>query len=96
MKQQYRGNEIFEWNGRWYYFDDSKPVEHDKNRACGYCHRANTDEGHDGCLGRLHNVMNACCGHGVIGDAYVQLNSGLIFHGPDAMKFLDKTSLYKD
>lgn len=41
---------------------------------CGYCGVSRTKEGHDGCLGTLENVMNACCGHGELGMAYVQFD----------------------
>ena len=39
---------------------------------CNYCGLPNTKEGHDGCIGTLKNVMNACCGHGHTRAAYVQ------------------------
>lgn len=42
--------------------------------VCGYCEKKRTTEGHDGCVGTLDNVMNACCGHGQVEMAYVQFN----------------------
>ena len=42
--------------------------------VCGHCNLKRTSEGHDGCIGTLPNVMNACCGHGEDSVAYVQLN----------------------
>ena len=36
--------------------------------------KRNTKEGHDGCLGTLPGIMNACCGHGDIDEAYVQFD----------------------
>lgn len=41
---------------------------------CGHCKLARTIEGHDGCVGTLKNVMNACCGHGETKHAYVQFD----------------------
>ncbi|WP_421811733.1 hypothetical protein [Flagellimonas sp.] len=39
---------------------------------CDHCGLARTPEGHDGCIGSLDNVANACCGHGETKSAYVQ------------------------
>ena len=41
---------------------------------CGHCNMKRTEEGHDGCIGTLTNVMNACCGHGQTNMAYIQFN----------------------
>lgn len=41
---------------------------------CGYCGLDRTEQGHDGCIGELKGVMNACCGHGQTSTAYVQLD----------------------
>lgn len=46
-----------------------------------------TSEGHDPCLGTLDGVSNACCGHGVTEEAYVQFGDGTIISGSDAVKF---------
>ncbi|MDZ7703158.1 MAG: hypothetical protein U5L04_01580 [Trueperaceae bacterium] len=55
------------------YCDTGEPVEDRwESRPCGYCGRDSTPEGHDGCLGTLDGVRNACCGHGETGEAYVQ------------------------
>jgi hypothetical protein len=59
-------------DGKWRYCSDGVPVSDDPFRPCGHCGRPQTPEGHDGCLGTLPGVMNACCGHGVEADAYVQ------------------------
>lgn len=42
--------------------------------VCTHCNLKRTAEGHDGCIGTLKNVMNACCGHGENNTAYVQFN----------------------
>jgi len=40
---------------------------------CAKCKKCPTKEGHDGCLGTLPGkIMNACCGHGDDGCAYIQ------------------------
>ena len=44
------------------------------NPICQHCKLKRTPEGHDGCVGSLQNVNNACCGHGVTNEAYVQFN----------------------
>lgn len=41
---------------------------------CLHCKKHRTPEGHDGCIGTLKNVMNACCGHGETKHAYIQFN----------------------
>ena len=66
-----RGHEIVFENDAWLYKDTKEPTVNNE-RACGECGKCNTIEGHDGCLGELPNVMNACCGHGIIDDAYIQ------------------------
>ena len=70
-----RGHKIVFKNGEWLYADTMTPTVNNQ-RNCGECGKANTLDGHDGCLGGLPNVMNACCGHGDIKDAYVQYMDG--------------------
>lgn len=41
---------------------------------CGHCGLCRSAQGHDGCIGELEGVMNACCGHGQDSTAYVQFN----------------------
>ena len=53
--------------------------------VCGHCNKKRTPEGHDGCLGILPGLMNACCGHGEIGTAYVQFIDGSTVHKQDAI-----------
>jgi hypothetical protein len=40
--------------------------------TCGRCGLERTVDGHDGCIGFLPGVANACCGHGEEDCAYVQ------------------------
>lgn len=45
--------------------------------SCGHCGLSRTPEGHDGCIGTLPGVTNACCGHGGTAEgAYVQFSFG--------------------
>lgn len=85
-----RGHHIERLNGEYVYSDTKTPTvdEFDK-RPCGYCGLHNTKEGHDGCLGTLVGVMNACCGHGIENDAYIQFLDGESIHGKDATTIMD-------
>ncbi len=88
ISSNYRGYKIVYRNNKWYYEDNFKLVSGDKNRVCGFCQVKSTEKGHDGCLGKLANVMNACCGHGDIDDAYVQLNNEVCIRGKDAIYYM--------
>lgn len=63
---------------------------------CSHCGIGRTPEGHDGCIGTLKNVMNACCGHGQIEMAYVQFDhkdykefpNKLRIEGEEAIKYI--------
>lgn len=53
---------------------------------CVMCQKGPTIEGHDGCLGTLPGpIMNACCGHGETGIAYIQYRDGKIIAGAEAI-----------
>lgn len=89
-KSHFRGYEIELVDGEWYFCDTKEPVaETWEKRACGHCGKYNTTEGHDGCLGTLPGVMNACCGHGRTNEAYVQLWDGYSIHGENAIKIME-------
>lgn len=80
-----RGHEIVSADGAWYFADTGEPTAPTWTaRPCGYCNKPDTPEGHDGCLGTLPEVMNACCGHGVVSEAYVQFDDGKIIRGEKA------------
>jgi hypothetical protein len=87
MTNKLRGHPI-EHNGKEWVFSDTKEstVETWQTRPCGHCGAHNTKEGHDGCLGTLPGVINACCGHGAIEEAYIQFESGRIDRGLEAVK----------
>lgn len=76
-KSTHRGHPMETQNGDdWFYSDTKQPVSEAPNRPCGHCDKSDTAEGHDGCLGTLPGVKNACCGHGIASDAYVQFSDG--------------------
>jgi len=52
---------------------------------CAKCKKEPTKEGHDGCLGTLPGVMNACCGHGQANQAYVQFWDRICIRGRSAI-----------
>jgi hypothetical protein len=83
-RSKWRGHEIYYNSKRdkWFY-TDGQPVQDNPNRACGHCGLPNTPEGHDACLGILPNVMNACCGHGLDNEAYIQFYDGSIIAGSE-------------
>ena len=83
---KYRGNDIIFKDSRWIYKDTGLNVEENHlYMPCGNCGRESTDEGHDACLGSLIGVMNACCGHGEVNEAYVQFLDGKCISGEDAI-----------
>ena len=89
MTDYLRGHKIERLGDEFAYSDTKTPTANNV-RACGYCGLGNTKEGHDGCLGELPGIMNACCGHGVKRDAYVQFLDGVSIHGESAGVILDE------
>ena len=79
----WRGHKIRWVGGAWIFVDTGEPTV-GSHRPCGQCNRYSTAEGHDACLGALPGVSNACCGHGQIRDAYVQMDDGNRLRGNDA------------
>ncbi|HET8838063.1 MAG TPA: hypothetical protein VFM82_03625 [Flavobacteriaceae bacterium] len=57
---------------------------------CDHCGIKRTPEGHDGCIGTLPNVMNACCGHGEDRVAYVQFWDKERLGGKEAMEYINE------
>lgn len=58
-----------------------------KSRPCGYCGKADTLEGYDGCIGHIPGALNACCGHGNTDEAYVQFPDRRL-GGQEALDFI--------
>jgi len=84
VQNSLHGHPIFLQDEQWLY-EDTKTPTIGSSRACGHCGKMSTKEGHDGCLGTLPDVMNACCGHGVANDAYIQFSHGRAVHGKEAV-----------
>lgn len=82
---QLRGWPIVLTDGEWRWQDTGEPTAGPR-RSCGHCGLADTPEGHDGCLGTLPGVMNACCGHGDTAEAYVQYPDGRRIAGEQATR----------
>lgn len=80
-KSTWRGHDIYFLNNVWRYESDDTPVSKDPNRKCIHCDVEQTEEGHDGCLGTLRGIMNACCGHGNDGEAYIQFTKDITVRG---------------
>jgi hypothetical protein len=89
VRSTWRGHVIL-ITGEECQFEDTGEATVGSNRPCGRCGKHPTAEGHDGCLGTLPAVMNACCGHGEVSGAYVQMPDGAYFQGQDALDLIDK------
>lgn len=67
---------------------------------CGHCGLHRTKQGHDGCIGELDSVMNACCGHGETSAAYVQFDhpeyanepNKYLIQGREAIALINKSN----
>ena len=57
---------------------------------CTHCGLNPTPEDHDGCIGTLpeKEVMNACCGHGIVDHAYVQFWDLSRIAGSEASEYI--------
>jgi hypothetical protein len=78
MADSLRGHPIYRDGKEYRFADTGEPTaETWESRPCGACNRHQTPEGHDPCLGTLPGVVNACCGHGVPGDAYIVFENGV-------------------
>lgn len=62
--------------------------------TCGNCGIKRSNEGHDGCIGSLDNVMNACCGHGENNTAYVQFWNKECIRGNRALEYIRLNKWY--
>ena len=89
-RSHYRGHPTYfdEATQLWKYEDGSGTLlDHGSTKGCGRCGKSRTANDHDPCIANLPNVMNACCGHGNDGEAYVQFWDGSRIAGADALRF---------
>lgn len=73
-----------------------KIIEYQRDHSdipCEFCGLEDTPEGHDGCVGTLLDVMNACCGHGTPAYAYVQFNPNSRIEGTEALEYIKENRL---
>jgi len=90
-KSNIRGHEIEEVNGQWVFSDTKEPtITTWKSRNCNNCNKDFPSNDHDPCIGNLPGVMNACCGHGIDKEAYVQFPDGEHLSGKEAIDFFSK------
>ena len=90
-KSNFRGYEIENIKGEWFFSKTKKSVkENYLGLSCGYCGKKDTKEGHDGCIGVLDGVMNACCGHGNKDEAYIQFLNHSTIRGKNALTIIVK------
>lgn len=87
-KHFFRGNEIQfdEATSQWHYLDGGLVESNWQSRPCGKCGLRFSSQGHDPCIANLIGVTNACCGHGIEDDAYVQLENGDLHTGAFAIE----------
>jgi hypothetical protein len=88
-RSKWRGHVILIEGGRCR-FEDTGEDTVGSDRSCGHCGQYPSEEGHDACLGTLPGVMNACCGHGEVSEAYVQMPDRTHFQGQAALDLIDK------
>lgn len=92
MSNYWRGHEIEFVNDQWVYSVNKKPVKENPSIYCGHCGRSPTIEGHDGCLGTIPGIKNACCGHGITDQAYVQFFDDIRISGEEALDFFRRNN----
>lgn len=96
IKSKLRGHDIEFINNEWVYSDTKEPTRNSwEERPCGYCNKPSTVEGHDACLGTLPGVINACCGHGEVDEAYVQYKNGTVIRGKTAIEVMEFIKMHR-
>lgn len=88
-KTRWRGHDILFDGDEWVYVDTGHEVTSNPNRICSHCSMSNRLDDFDPCIGFLTGVSNACCGHGIAINAYVQLECGTVLRDNDAVLFID-------
>jgi len=96
MSEMYRGNKIELDGNNEYVYSDNKQRVKDNPRPCGCCGKVRDENSHDGCIGVLRWVMNACCGHGETQKAYIQLSNGFCVRGQAAIIIINVLKRTRD
>ena len=65
MVSTYHNGHLIIWQDNKWYYKDGETVNKNNARPCPRCSCFPDKNGHDACLGTLHDVKYACCGHGV-------------------------------
>lgn len=95
MKINTKYGELQEVNGQWVKSEPTictRPSDYWlSHKTCRECGLGPTKEGHDGCLGALPNLMNACCGHEKDDyyEPYVQFWDGSCLRGKEALRMIE-------
>lgn len=78
-----RGHKIIYLNKIWVYDNDHTPIANygGKQKPCKKCGALFETNTPDQCLNVLPGVKNACCGHGVKAQAYIQFENGVTVRG---------------
>lgn len=69
-----RGHPVY-WDGKTWRYEDG--TLHDDSRSCVHCNMPHERDGPDPCLGWLHGVTSACCGHGGVTDTIYMTRKAL-------------------
>ena len=73
-KSKLFGHDIEVKDNVWVFSDTLEPTEGSyTKRKCGFCGKHRDESDHDPCIKDLPYTLNACCGHGNVGDVYVML-----------------------
>lgn len=91
VKSDSRGHTTVNIGGDRWVYEDTNTSTARNDRPCAHCGKPDTPEGHDACLGVLPGVENACCGHGIPENAFINFTNGMKIYGfgltgPDAEK----------
>ena len=81
-------------NDEWVFTDTLEPtISTYQKRPCGMCGLFKTEDDHDACIANLPNVINACCGHGNVDEAYIQFENGSELRGSDVENWVNEFKL---
>ena len=70
-----------------YNYDNNKKI--DIPHTCRNCKKEMKEDEPDACIGKLPGVKYACCGHGIIVDAYVVFNDNTLLRASEAIVYFE-------